>query len=116
MNDNKNGKYPARSLIVLDASRVFGEGSTITWLRLNYGERQAKLEQFNEMRSDLEKYKRWLNDMVFEHLVAWSLEMPVPTNDEELYQLYDNEIEFLYRTMNQTLTGNLLVTSEAIKN
>jgi hypothetical protein len=100
----------------LDAP-IFGDGAWIKWKRLTYGERQKAFDEANQKREEgLPQFSEWLNQFVFDHLVDWSLDIPIPQTIEDLYALYDEEIEFLHRKATQATTGNLLVTADAIKN
>jgi hypothetical protein len=101
--------------IKVDTSGVQGEGASIEWRRMTWGERKEYQQKAEKGELDPLRF-------ILDHLVSWNWQdaegkaIPLPQSETDLDALYDEEITFLAETARKALSGRLEFTPEAEKN
>lgn len=101
--------------IKVDCSSILGEGASLTWKRLTWGERKAARAEYDKLSED--QQEAFAEQFILDHLTGWNwpgMELPKATGD--LDALYPEEKKFLYTCFGKALWGELGLSDEDLKN
>jgi len=104
-----------KATVTIDVSDKLGEGASIEWKRLTYGERMAALDASRKAQED-GTFVEFLQKFFIEHLVSWSLGIDEVREVEGFQGLYDEEISVMFEIAGKAIAGRLVASPDEIKN